>query len=305
MSTEIDATRRAVLTAAAAGLTLAATASAGEPSKTLKPAERQQLLSPFSLNTETWWRDLPFQKRFDAAARAGFTQVEFWNVDSSEERDPKALAKLCRGAGLTISQFCMDMPNLPKADPAKVREGVLRTIDCAHTFGTNLLCVYQHEIVPGMEGMTKAEMLYAFQARLTEIVPLLADARMIAMVEPFNPFNHPLSCMHGTHDLLGIIRAIDSPWVKVLWDFFHVQRSEGNLIDGFRKAIDQVVYVQIADSPDRREPGTGEINHEVLLREVRKAGYKGVFGLECMPTKGTEAVALAAVERLAHALATA
>jgi hydroxypyruvate isomerase len=85
---------------------------------------------------------------------------------------------------------------------------------------------------------------------------------------------------------VAICRAVNSPMVKLNWDFYHMQHEEGDLIDKFKAGIDQVGYVQLGDVPGRHQPGTGEVNHVNLLKGIRAAGYKGFLGLEYMPLDG-------------------
>ena len=86
-----------------------------------------------------------------------------------------------------------------------------------------------------------------------------------------------------------------SPHVKLNWDLFHMQRYEGNLIDNLRKGRQHIGYVQIADSPDRNEPSTGEVNYATVLEAVREIGYRRPVGVECIPL---EADGVAAARRV-------
>ena len=81
-------------------------------------------------------------------------------------------------------------------------------------------------------------------------------------------------------------KEVGSPQVKINWDLYHMQRYEGNLIDNLRKNIDHVGYFQLADSPDRNEPLTGEINYTEVFKAIKQAGYKRPVGLECSPQDG-------------------
>ncbi len=74
-----------------------------------------------------------------------------------------------------------------------------------------------------------------------------------------------------------------SPHVKINWDLYHMQISEGDLCGHLREGKDQIGYVQLADHPGRREPGTGEINYQRVLREVKAIGYTDFVGVECSP----------------------
>jgi hydroxypyruvate isomerase len=89
-----------------------------------------------------------------------------------------------------------------------------------------------------------------------------------------------------------MVRSVNSPRIKLLWDFYHMQLEDGDLIEKFQAGIDQVAHVQIGDVPGRHQPGTGEINHANLLKAVRAAGYRDPIGLEFMPLDQNDARAV-------------
>jgi hydroxypyruvate isomerase len=88
------------------------------------------------------------------------------------------------------------------------------------------------------------------------------------------------------------VRSVASPRIKLLWDFYHMQLEDGDLIEKFTAGADQVAHVQIGDVPGRHQPGTGEVNHANLLKAVRAAGYRDKIGLEFMPLNQDDARAV-------------
>ena len=103
--------------------------------------------------------------------------------------------------------------------------------------------------------------------------------------------DHPGHCLYGSVDAVKICRAVDSPMVKINWDLYHMQISEGDLCGRLRDGYSALGYVQIADHPGRNEPGTGEIHYPRVLRELSEIGYRGAVGLECVPREGEAAAA--------------
>jgi hydroxypyruvate isomerase len=97
-----------------------------------------------------------------------------------------------------------------------------------------------------------------------------------------------------------MIKSVNSPRVKLLWDFYHMQLEEGDLIEKFTAGVAQVDHVQIGDVPGRHEPGTGEVNHANLIRAIRAAGYTGPIGLEFSPLDNNDARAVDAILALQH-----
>jgi hydroxypyruvate isomerase len=115
----------------------------------------------------------------------------------------------------------------------------------------------------------------------------------VAILEPFNPVDHAGHFLNGSRDALAVCRAVDSPAVKLNWDLYHMQLTEGNLIASLRDGIDQIGYVQIADVPGRHQPGTGEINYTQVFAALDDVGYGGPIGLECWPKNGNVEQAIA------------
>jgi hydroxypyruvate isomerase len=97
--------------------------------------------------------------------------------------------------------------------------------------------------------------------------------------------DHKGHCLYGSPDAVRICREVDSTHVKINWDLYHMQISEGDLCGRLAEGFDQVGYLQLADHPGRREPGTGEINYARVLRQAHDLGYRGLVGVECYPSE--------------------
>jgi hydroxypyruvate isomerase len=259
----------------AAGITAAASVAPASAKADTKPA-----LHPFACNLDTWYNDVPFNERFARAAADGFTYVEFWPVrrDNLDARKARALLD---ANGLTLTQYAPAAPNF--SDPAQ-HEALLAMIRQAIAdsaiMGNRQITLVGHHVV---EGMTREAMLAGYTAGLMRIAPLLEQAGLMALVEPFNTVNHLGHLLNGSRPATAMLRAVNSPMIKLQWDFYHMQLEDGDLIEKFTAGVDQVGYVQLGDVPGRHQPGTGEVNHVNLLKAIRAAGYKGPMGLEYYP----------------------
>jgi hydroxypyruvate isomerase len=109
-------------------------------------------------------------------------------------------------------------------------------------------------------------------------------------VEIFEPHNliMVLEALSDTPDLflrhsdqtVALCKAVNSPSCKFLFDMYHMQRNEGNIINNINSAWEEIAYLQIGDNPGRNEPGTGEMNYKNIFKHLYKKGYKGVLGME-------------------------
>lgn len=86
--------------------------------------------------------------------------------------------------------------------------------------------------------------------------------------------------LQQTHETYAVCKAVDSPACKILYDIYHMQKTEGQLIVNIDRCWDEIAYIQIGDNPGRKEPTTGEINYKNLFKHLYNKGYKGVMGME-------------------------
>ena len=237
----------------------------------------------FAVNVEMWWRALPFLDRLRAAADLGFPAVEFWPWRG---KDVEAIARLTQELGLDVAQFTAwgFVPGMN--DPAnhdQVEKEIRASCAAAHTLGARCMTVVAGNDQPGM---SQAQMHEHVTAALRRVAPIAEDADVTLILEPMNVrVDHAGHCLYGSPEAVRICRAVDSTHVKLNWDLYHMQISEGDLCGRLREGFDQVGYLQLADHPGRHEPGTGEVHYARVLREAHELGYRGYVGLECSPSR--------------------
>ena len=247
------------------------------PSSELSAPQKKTLLSGYALNVESWYADLSFEQRFDKAARDGFSHVEFWFIDSWN-RKASDLAKLASDAGVSVAQIVGDSPPLALTQSrGAFVENCKRAVENARILGTDIVTLTGHQNV---DGVSKSESLKTYQDHMAAVAPIFEDAKTFAAIESFNPYDHPGHFMYGSADAVDIVRTVNSPFVKLNWDLFHMQRHEGELIGNLKRHADTICYVQVADAPDRGQPGTGDVNYKNVLQQVRAGGYNRPIGLE-------------------------
>jgi hydroxypyruvate isomerase len=247
-------------------------------------------LAGYAANLDTWFKQVPFDQRFALAKTHGFKIIEFWTVDRGNASKASTWRGLADDNGLAITQFAPAWPNF--ADPAKHPELLKITeaaIADARILGCTKFTITGHSLV---DGMSREAQLAGYTTGLMRIAPMLEAAGVTGLVEPFNRVNHLNHLLNGSQPALPMVRSVNSPRIKLLWDFYHMQLEDGDLIEKFNAGVDQVAHVQIGDVPGRHQPGTGEVNHTNLLRAVRAAGYRDPIGLEFMPLDQNDAKAV-------------
>jgi hydroxypyruvate isomerase len=242
----------------------------------------------FAVNVEMWWTKLPFLDRIRQAAELGFPAVEFWPF---QNKDLPAIAKLCEELKIEVSQFTA-WGFSPGMNNPKNEDDFVATIEeacqAAKVVKARKMCVVAGDNQPGM---TQDQMLAQVTKALKRAAPVAEKHQVMLILEPMNGrVDHPGHCLYGSTDALRICREVDSPMVKINWDLYHMQITEGDLCGHMREGFDQIGYLQLADHPGRHEPGTGEIHYNRVLKEAFDLGYRDYVGLECSP-KTTELAA--------------
>ena len=142
------------------------------------------------------------------------------------------------------------------------------------------------------------DMWHAAVRTLTRVAALGAREGVVFCLENLNTaVDHPGTPFARAADTRGLVRAVDSPHLRMNLDLYHAQIGEGNLIALVRDSIEDLGEVQVADVPGRCEPGTGEINYPAVARALRATGYTGVIGLEAWASEDP----LTALERFREA----
>ena len=245
----------------------------------------------FAVNVEMWFRSLPFLDRIRASADLGFPAVEFWPWRG---KDLDAIAAICAERKIEVTQFTAWGFSPGMNDPANhdhVENEIRASCDAAHVVGAKLMTVVAGNDQPGM---TIETMHANVIAALKRVAPIAEAADVTLILEPMNGrVDHPGHCLYGSEDGIRICEAVGSTHVKLNWDLYHMQISEGDLCGRMRDGFAHIGYLQLADHPGRNEPGTGEINYARVLRQAHELGYRGYVGLECSPKNGELAAAKA------------
>jgi hydroxypyruvate isomerase len=267
-------------------------AAAADPKAPDKPGQTPH--TKFAVNIEIWWRKLPVLERLEKAAALGFPAVEFWPW---ENKDLDALAAACRRLQLAVAQFTAWGFKPGLNDPAN-HDAFVKKIEAGCQVAKRLSCPMM-TVVGGDDqpGMTQAQMHRHIIEGLKRAAPIAEKHEVLLILEPMNlRVDHKGHCLYGSEPAVRICRAVGSKYVKINWDLYHMQISEGDLCGHLKDGFDQLGYVQIADHPGRNEPGTGEIYYPRVLRQLHELGYRGYVGLELWP-KTDELEAARAVAR--------
>lgn len=237
----------------------------------------------YAVNVEMTWTNLPFLDRLRKVKESGFSHYEFWPW---RNKDIDAIKKLNDELGLVPEQFTSSPKRFDQGitDPNRrdeFVEDVRLAIDVAKKLGVKKLCVVAGEET---KGYSRDEQTRAVIAAFKAAAESVEKAGITLILEPLNVLvNHPKQLVVTSDHAAQIINAVGSPNVRILFDVYHQQISEGNLTGNIRKYKDLIGYYQIADHPGRHEPYTGEIRYAHVLKVIHDVGYKGAIGMELSP----------------------
>lgn len=234
----------------------------------------------FSVCIEMIFRDQPFLDRLNLVAESRAAAYEFWRIDN---RDLPAIAKRAKSLGIACAGV-VGTGGVPLVDPARRDDflaGLRRAIGAAHLLGTTTLIATTGQAIPGVERERQHE---AIVGGLRAAAPLLEAAATTLVLEPLNTkIDHAGYFLDSTAEGLQIVDEVASPAVKLLYDCYHAQIMEGDLIRTIADNLAKIGHVHIADNPGRHEPGTGEIAYRNVFAALDRAGYGGYVGLEFRP----------------------
>jgi hydroxypyruvate isomerase len=192
-------------------------------------------------------------------------------------------------------------PNLTSGDPA-LREEFLKeikaSVEVARRVGATWMTVVPgHKDLRQSMGYQTAHVVETLK-RATDI---LEPHNLVMVLEPLNFRDHPGLFLSGSPQAYEICKAVNSPSCKILFDIYHQQIQEGNLIPNIESCWDEIAYFQIGDNPGRNEPGTGEINYANVFKFIHSRGYRGILGMEhgnSSPGKEGETAVIEAYRRV-------
>jgi hydroxypyruvate isomerase len=239
----------------------------------------------FAVNLEMWWTQLPFLDRIRRASELGFPAIEFWPLKG---KDLPAVAALTKELGIEIAQFSAwsfkpGMNDL--ANHSAFEAAILDSCVAAKLLRSKLPTVVAADDIPGM---SQEQMHANVVTALKRVAPLAEEHDLTLILEPMNiRVDHKGHCLYGSAPTMKICEQVGSTHVKINWDLYHMQITEGDLCGHLKQGLENktIGYLQLADHPGRHEPGTGEIHYNRVLKEAHDLGYRGYVGLECRPLK--------------------
>ena len=225
-----------------------------------------------------FFKNIPFQDAIYRIKALGFDAAETYNW---KDLDFDAVKKALDDTGVELLSMCTTEFRLtdPKYRTAWL-DGLKESCAAANRLGVKRLITQ----VGQDTGAPRAEQHAAIVETLKLAKPILEKSGVTIMIEPLNTyFNHPGYYLWSAVEGFEIVREVDSPYVKVVYDIYHQQIMESNIIPNITNNLDCIAHLHAAGHPGRHEMQNGESDYKVIFAAVDKAGYTGACGLEYSP----------------------
>jgi len=244
----------------------------------------------FDANISWLFTELPFLDRFEAAAKTGFRAVE---IQNPYEHPKGAMVERLDRHKLQVA-----LHNMPAGDWAAGERGLAclpdrvddfrATCELALDYAVALHAPRVHCMAGIMpKGVNSVTLRETYVRNLRELAAKAAKAKVEVMIEPINNRDIPGYYLNYSAQAVALLDEIGAPNVRLQYDVYHMQIMEGDLAPTIERLLPRIGHVQIADTPGRHEPGTGEINYPFVLGKLDALGYAGWVGCEYRPRAGT------------------
>jgi len=250
---------------------------------------------------ETVFTSLPVEARLERIAQAGYTAVELWHKEctwngrdlTGPAKDAKKLKAILDKYGLIVNNMVLNAwdatlgGSLVNPEDQKLYlKNLEEVIKFARSIGCNKLITCTGKKLPEKSYKEQRDSIIS---TLSEAAKIVRKEDFTLLLEPLNTYvDHPGYFLDSTKEGAKIIREINHPNIRLLYDIYHMQIMEGNVISTIEQNIDIIGHFHAAGAPGRHELYFGELNYPNIIKRIKELGYEGYFGLEYFPSMDSE-----------------
>lgn len=243
----------------------------------------------YSACVEMLFTEYEFAERIRKAKECGFEYFEFWTW---KDKNLPCIKEAMEKSNIKVASFSGDdeFSMVNREENAEYVKFVEKSIEVAKLLDCSYLVIHSNALekdgsAKEVHGVASKEaMLINMYEVLKQLKPIAERERICLVLEPLNSIvDHKNYFLDTPEEAFELIKAVDSKYIKVLYDIYHMQIMRGNIIDTITKNIDNIGYIHVADVPRRHEPGTGELAFNNIFKAVKDCGYQGIIGFELCP----------------------
>jgi hydroxypyruvate isomerase len=246
-----------------------------------------------SVCIEMYWPELPFAQRVERVAEAGLSAYEFWNYS---DKDLPAIQAAARAGRLSLAGFVCE-PGFALTTPTPLEAhvaGVARAAEVGRRLGTSTFIVTAGNVVAGESyEITRRRVL----RKLKAMAAAAEQEGVTLCLEPLNVHDdHPGYWLTTMAQAADLVEEVDLPSLKILYDIYHQQITEGSILANLRKFAPRIGHIHVAGAPGRGNLLGGDLDYRTVFAAIDDVGYDGYVGLEFRPNGNTEAALAEAVD---------
>jgi hydroxypyruvate isomerase len=250
-----------------------------------------------SVCLETVFTNLSVEERIARIAAAGYKSVEFWHPEGTWDgnsvrtdlaKNPVALRQACERYGVTLNDFAMHAWDgsiggcpVKASDRECYLAQIRKMIAFAKAAGCTKGIILSGTVDPSL---SRTKMRENLETAFAEAVKLADQADFTLLLEPLNTrVDHAGYYLDSSAEALDIVRSLNHPRLKILYDVYHMQIMEGNILATIERLLPWIGHFHAAGVPGRGELFGCELNYPAIVRKIESLGYQGAFGLEYFP----------------------
>ncbi|MFC2159276.1 hydroxypyruvate isomerase family protein [Actinomycetota bacterium] len=248
----------------------------------------------YSACIEMLFDEVPFIQRINKAKENNFDAIEFWDwqekdIDKIRDECVKNDISVAAFIGNTRGQMVNPEDNKDLITGIGQSIKIAKELQCNNLLLTTNILGEDRSVLPTPADLTEMDKKKNIEKVLSELAPIAEKSGITMVLEPLNVLvDHPGYFLDNSKIGFEVLNKVNSPNIKLLYDIYHMQIMEGNIINTLENNIDLIGHIHIADVPGRREPGTGEINYSNIYNKLVELDYKNYAGFEYQPTGSTE-----------------
>jgi hydroxypyruvate isomerase len=243
----------------------------------------------FSANLSMLFTELPFSQRFAEAASCGFSAVEFWFPFDFGGRE---LIPVIQAAGVQVVLFNLDPGDTQQGEwgtlgiPDRERH-FKQAFEQAVELALQMNCSKLNALAGVRPDSIEFKRCFEIMHQNLEWAAGQLPNGLTLLVEALNPIDKRGYLLPEPEKGLALLKDLDTPAVGLLFDIYHAYRVESDVFRILREDASRIGHIQIADSPERHQPGTGNIPFKRVFKAIQRAKYDGYIGLEYKPLGNT------------------
>lgn len=247
-----------------------------------------------SICIEMLFTEVPFEERIRLTREFGFEFVEFW---SWKDKDIRKIKERCQAYEIKVASFSGDQAfsMVDESQKDDYIAFVQESIETAKLLQCDYLVIHSNAlgengvVIDHYDNLSHRQKNTAMFDVLKTLAPIAEEAKVMLALEALNTVvDHAGNHLTSTRAAAELIDMVNSPFIKILYDVYHMQIMEGNIINTLKAYIDAIGYIHIADVPGRHEPGTGEINYPNVIKTLKELNFEGIIGFELTPLGDSE-----------------